>query len=58
MVESSSLEEGNIIKYIKSLFRLEKIKKDAIDTIIKDIFSVLEINHYHLKNILIKLDYI
>ena len=58
MVESSSLEEGNIIKYIKNLFRLEKIKKDAIDTIIKDIFSVLEINHYHLKNILIKLDYI
>ena len=45
MVESSSLEEGNIIKYTRNLFRLENIKKDTIDTIIKDIGNLFSVRN-------------
>ena len=45
MVESSSLEEGNIIKYIRNLFRLENIKNDTIDTIIKDIGNLFSVRN-------------
>ena len=45
MVESSRLEEGNIIKYTRNLFRLENIKKDTIDTIIKDIGNLFSVRN-------------
>ena len=45
MVESSSLEEGNILKYTRNLFRLENIKKDTIDTIIKDIGNLFSVRN-------------
>ena len=45
MVESSNLEEGNIIKYTRNLFRLENIKKDTIDTIIKDIGNLFSVRN-------------
>ena len=45
MVESSSLEEGNIIKYTRNLFRLENIKNDTIDTIIKDIGNLFSVRN-------------
>ena len=35
MMESSSLEEANIIKDIKNLFRFEKLKKETTDTTLK-----------------------
>ena len=34
-MESSNLEEKNIIKDLKDFFRLKKIKKETIDTTIK-----------------------
>ena len=35
MMESSSLEEENIIKDIRNLFRFEKLKKETTDTTLK-----------------------
>ena len=35
-MKNSKLEEENIIKDGRNLFRLEKIKKETIDTAIKD----------------------
>ena len=35
-MESPSLEEENIIKDARNLFRLEKIKQETADTTIKD----------------------
>ena len=37
MMESPSLEEENIIKDVRNLFRLENLIKETIDTTIKDI---------------------
>ena len=37
MNENQRPEEENIIKGVGNLFRLEKLKKETIDTIIKDI---------------------
>ena len=34
------LEEENIIKDVRNLFRLEKVKKEIIDTTIKDIRNI------------------
>ena len=34
-MESSNLEEKNIIKDLKDFFRLKKLKKETIDTTIK-----------------------
>ena len=39
MMENSSLEQENIIKYVRNLSRLKKLKNNAIDTTIKDFFS-------------------
>ena len=36
MIESSSLEEDNIIKYVRNIFRLEKLKNETTDTTMKD----------------------
>ena len=42
-MEIPSLEEENIIKDVTNLFRLEKIKKETIDTTIKDIRSLFRV---------------
>ena len=34
---SSSLEEEHITEYVRNLFRMEKLKKEKIDTTIQDI---------------------
>ena len=34
-MESQNLEEKNIIKDVRDFFRLEKLKKETIDTTIK-----------------------
>ena len=36
-MESPSLDEENTIKDVRKFFRLEKLKKETIDTTIKDI---------------------
>ena len=41
MMESVSLEQENIIKDVRNLFRLEKLKKETIDTTIKDTKNLL-----------------
>ena len=40
MIESSVLEEEQIVKDVKNLFRLKKPKTETIDTTIKDIRSI------------------
>ena len=40
MIESSVLEEEQIVKDVKNLFRLKKPKAETIDTTIKDIRSI------------------
>ena len=40
MIESSVLEEEQIVKDVKNLFRLKKPKMETIDTTIKDIRSI------------------
>ena len=40
MTESPRLEEENIIKDVRYLFRLEKLKKETIDTTVKDIRNI------------------
>ena len=42
MMESLSLEGEKIIKDVRNLFRLEKLKKQTTDTIIKDIKIFLD----------------
>ena len=41
MMDSLSLEQENIIKDVRNLFRLEKLKKETIDTTIKDTKNLL-----------------
>ena len=36
-MENPSPEKENIIKHVRNLFRLEKLKKETIDTTIKDV---------------------
>ena len=36
-MESPMIEKQKIIKYVKNLFRLEQLKKETIDTSIKNI---------------------
>ena len=36
-MENARLEEENIIKDVRNLFRLEKIRKETNDTTVKDI---------------------
>ena len=43
MTESPSFEEENIIKDVRNLFRLEKLKKETIDTTIKDIRNLFSL---------------
>ena len=43
MVESPSLEEENIIKDIRNVFRLEKLKKQTIDTTITGIRNLFRL---------------
>ena len=43
MMEISRLEEENIIKSVRNLSRLDKLKKEAIDTTIKDIRNLLRL---------------
>ena len=39
MMENSTFEEENIIKYVRNLSRLKKLKNNTIDTTIKDFFT-------------------
>ena len=43
MIENPSPEEENIIKDVRNLFRLEKLKKETIDTTIKDIRNIFRL---------------
>ena len=43
MTESPSLEEENMIKYVRNIISLKKIKKETIDTTIKDIRSLFKL---------------
>ena len=43
MMENPRPEEENIIKDVRNLFRLEKLKKETIDTIIKDIGNLFRL---------------
>ena len=36
-------EKENIIKYVRNHFRLEKLKKEAVDTTIKDIKNLFRL---------------
>ena len=60
MMENPSLEDENIIKDIRNLFRFENAKKEGIilNYIIMLNTTVIYIKHYQLKNILIKLGHI
>ena len=60
MMENPSLEDENIIKDIRNLFRFENPKKERIilNYIIMLNTKVIYIKHYQLKNILIKLGHI
>ena len=42
-MESPSLEEENIIKDVRNFFRLEKLKKETIDTTIKGIRNLFRL---------------
>ena len=67
MVERLSFEEENIVKDIQNLFRLDKKLRQlkiqyleiniGVTIILNMKLMVTEIKHYHLKNILIKLDH-
>ena len=59
-MENPSLEDENIIKDIRNLFRFENPKKERIilNYIIMLNTKVIYIKHYQLKNILIKLGHI
>ena len=41
-MESPRLEEENIIKDVRNLFRLERLKKETTDITIKDIRNLLK----------------
>ena len=43
MMENPRSEEENIIKDVRSLFRLEKLKKETTDTTIKDIRNLFRL---------------
>ena len=43
VMEIPSLQEENIIKYVRNLFRLEKLKKETNDTTIKDIRNIFRL---------------
>ena len=43
MTESPSLEEENMIKYVRNIISLKKIKKETLDTTIKDIRSLFKL---------------
>ena len=43
MTENLRTEEGNIIQDVKNLFRLEKLRKETIDTTIKDIRNLFRL---------------
>ena len=62
MMENPSLEDENIIKDIRNLFRFENPKKEGIILNYIIIFNtkatVIYIKHYQLKNIFIKLGHI
>ena len=62
MMENPSLEDENIIKDIRNLFRFENPKKEGIILnyiiILNTKGTVICIKHYQLKNILIKLGHI
>ena len=42
-MESPSLEQENIIKDVRTLFRLKKLKKKTIETTIKDIRNLFRL---------------
>ena len=42
MMESPRLEEENIIKDVRNLFRLERLKRETTDITIKDIRNLLK----------------
>ena len=42
-MEIPSLQEENIIKHVRNLFRLEKLKKETNDTTIKDIRNIFRL---------------
>ena len=56
-MESPRLEEQNIIKDVRYLFRLEKLRKKIIDTIIKDIRNLFRIKKEN-KVIILKTEYL
>ena len=62
MMENPNLEDENIIKDIRNLFRFENPKKQGIILnyiiILNTKATVIYIKHYQLKNIFIKLDHI
>ena len=48
-MENARLEEENIIKDERNLFRLEKLKEETIDTTIKDIRNHFRLEKEHLE---------
>ena len=49
MMENARLEDENIIKDARYLFRLEKLKEETIDTTIKDIRNLFRLEKEHLE---------
>ena len=43
MIENRRLEEENIIKDVRNLFRLKKLKKETTDTTIKSIRNLFRL---------------
>ena len=48
MRESPSLEEENIIKDVRNLFRLEILKKETTDATIKDIRNLFRLEYFEV----------
>ena len=56
MMKSQNLEEENIIKCIRNLFRLEKLKKQTTDTTIKGIRNLFRLEKKKMKKL--KIEYL
>ena len=49
-MESPSLDEENAIKDVRKFFRLEKLKKETIDTTMKDIRNLFRPHVFLISN--------
>ena len=50
MMENPRFGEDNIIKSVRNLFRLEKLKKETINTTIKDIRNLLRLEEESIED--------